>query len=102
MKSRILCQKLGFLQRLLADEAVRVGAAAMRSLCDDVESCLVKECCELESTYGTRFTDDLLTDANCVSKRIIKRNIREMDRHILAQKCSLIHYWGCQQRGELA
>ena len=39
-------------------------------------------------TYGTRFTDDLLTDANCVSKHIIKRNIRDMDRHIVVQKCS--------------
>ena len=90
MKSRILCQKLSFLQRLLVDEAVGVGTAAMKSLCDDMESlCLVKECRELEFTYGTRFTDDLLTDANCVSKRIIKRNIREMDRHILVQKCSI-------------
>ena len=72
------------------DEAVGVGAAAMKSLCDDVESlCLVKECHELESAYGTRFTDDLFTDANCVSQRIIKRNIREMDRHILVQKCSI-------------
>ena len=90
MKSRILCQKLCFLQRLLVDEAVGVGAAAMKSLCDNVELlCLVKECCELECAYGTRFTDDLLSDANCVSQRIIKRNIREMDRHILVQKCSI-------------
>ena len=90
MKSRILCQKLCFLQRLLVDEAVGVRAAAMKSLCDDVESlCQVKECHELESTYGTRFTDDLLTDANCVSQGTIKRNIHEMDRHILVQKCSI-------------
>ena len=72
------------------DEAVGVGAPAMKSPRDDVELlCLVKECRELESTYGTRFTNDILTDANCVSKRIIKRNIREMDRHILVQKCSI-------------
>ena len=72
------------------DEAVGVGAAAMKSLCDDMKLlCLVKECRELESAYGTRFTDYLLTDANCVSQRIIKRNIREMDGNILVQKCSI-------------
>ena len=34
----------------MVDEAVGVGAAAMKSLCNDVESlCLVKECHELGS-----------------------------------------------------
>ena len=86
MKSRILCRKLSFLQRLLEEEATGVGAAAMKSLSDNVESlCLVKECRELESTYGT---EDLLTDANCVSKCIIKKIIRGIDREKLVQKCS--------------
>ena len=53
----VLCRKLNFLKSLLEEEATGVGAAAMKSLSDDVDSlCLVKECCELESTYGTRFT----------------------------------------------
>ena len=89
MRSRILCRKLNFLKSLLEEEATGVGAAAMKSLSDDVDSlCLVKECRELESTYGTMFTNDLLTDANCVSKRIVKKSIREIDRNKLVQKCS--------------
>ena len=61
MNFRILCRKLFFLQRLLEEKATGVGAVAIKSLSDDVESlCLVKECRELESTYGTSFTDDLL------------------------------------------
>ena len=80
MRSRILCRKLNFLKSLLEEEATGIGAAAMKSLSDDVDSlCLVKECCELESTYSTRFTNDLLT-ASCVSKRIVKKIIHEIDR----------------------
>ena len=54
MRSRILCRKLSFLRRLLDERATGVGAAAMRSLTDDIESlCIVKECSELETSYGT-------------------------------------------------
>ena len=90
MKSRILCRKLSFLHSLLQEDATGVGAAVMKSLSDDVESlCLVKECCELESTYySTSFTKDLLTDSNCVSKRIIRKTIRGIDRDRLVLKCS--------------
>ena len=50
--------------------------------------CLVKECCELESTYGPSFTKDLLTDSNCVSKCIIRKTIRGIDGDRLVLKCS--------------
>ena len=61
----------------------------MKSLSDDVESlCLVKECCELESTFGTNFTKDLLTDSNFVSKCVIRKTIRGIDREGLVLKCS--------------
>ena len=89
MRSRILCRKLSFLRRLLDEKATGVGAAAMRSLTDDIESlCIVKECRELEISYGTNFTDTILTDANNVSLRIIKMTIRGIDREKLVQKCS--------------
>ena len=53
----------------------------MKSLSDDVESlCLVKERRELESTYGTSFTGDLLVGP---SHHVIKENIREIDRTAL-------------------
>ena len=61
----------------------------MRSLTDDIESlCIVKECRELEISYRTNFTDTILTDANNVSLRIIKKTIRGIDREKLVQKCS--------------
>ena len=47
-----------------------------------------KECRELEISYGTNFTDTILTDANNVSLRIIKKTIRGIDREKLVQKCS--------------
>ena len=40
----------------------------MRSLTDDIESlCIVKECRELKTSYGTNFTDTILMDANNIS-----------------------------------
>ena len=48
----------------------------------------MKECRELEISYGTNFTDTILTDANNVSLRIIKKTIRGIDREKLVQKCS--------------
>ena len=89
IRSRILCWKLCFLKRLLEERATGVGAIVMRSLSDDVESlCLVKECRELESYYGTIFKDNLLADADSSSLRVIKKSVRQMDREKLVHKCS--------------
>ena len=72
MRSRILCRKLCFLQGLLDERATGVGAAALKSLTDNVASlCLRKECRELESYYGNNFTDTVLVDADNVAQRII-------------------------------
>ena len=48
VRSRLLVRKLVFLKRMMRDGATGIGAAAMRSMVDDVASlCLVKECKEL-------------------------------------------------------
>ena len=74
MRSRLVCRKLSFLKRLLGDSATGVGSIAMRSLVDNVESlCLVKECHEIETHYGTNFTDTVLVEADATSLRTIKR-----------------------------
>ena len=84
MRSRLVCRKLSFLKRLLGDSATGVGAVAMRSLDDNVESlCLVKECHELETYYGTNFTDTVPVDADATSLRTIKKTIREIDKEKL-------------------
>ena len=54
VRSQLLVRKLGFLKRTVRDGATGVGAAAMRSMVDDVASlCLVEECKELEEGFGT-------------------------------------------------
>ena len=78
--------KTEFLKRLLEDRATGIGAAAVRSLTDDVESlCLVNECHKLEINYGTNFVDTMLVNANNVSLHIIKKTIRGIDREKLVQ-----------------
>ena len=53
VKSRILIRKLGYLLYLLSDGAEGVGASVFHALLDDPDSlCIVKECRELEGTYG--------------------------------------------------
>ena len=52
MRVRILVSKLGFLVRLLKTDDVDLAASAVLSLCDDFEeSCLVRECNELEDVF---------------------------------------------------
>jgi len=89
MRSRLVSRKLIFLKHLLEDNAAGVGAVAMRSFVDDVDSlCLVKECRELENHFGTNFTDAVLLDGNTVSQRTIKKTIRGIDKEQLIRKCS--------------
>ena len=88
IRCRILCQKLNFLRKLLEDGATGIGAAAFRSLCDDVESlCLVKECRDLETYYGTNFTESVLVDVNSISHRAIRKTLKAIDRDKIIEKC---------------
>ena len=53
----------------------------MHSLLDDPDSiCIVRECRELEASFGTQFTDQLLSDADNVSVREIKNHLLETDK----------------------
>ena len=53
VRSQLLVRKLGFLKRTVRDGATGVGAAAIRSMVDDVASLrLVKECKKLEEGFG--------------------------------------------------
>ena len=87
-RSRLICRKLSFLKRLLGVNAKGVGAVAMSSLVDDIDSvCLVKECRELESEYETSLTNSVLADADAVSERVIKKTIRGIDKEKIVEKC---------------
>ena len=88
IKARILTRKLAFLKHLLSDESVGVGSATMHSLLDDPDSiCIVRECRELEASFGTQFTDQLLSDADNVSVREIKNHLLETDKEKMLATC---------------
>ena len=64
-----------------------VGAEMMRVMSDDVESlCLVKECREMEEGFGTSFTDELLSGAESVDLRDVRKEIRKIDREKMLEK----------------
>ena len=74
-KARILTRKLAFLKHLLSQESDGVGAATIHSLLDDPDSlCIVRECRDLEASFGTKFTDKVLSDAASVSATDIKKH----------------------------
>ena len=87
--SEVAVRKLGVLRRQLAEDAVGVGAVAMRSLVDHPNSlCLVRECRELEECFGINYTDTILAGADGVGMREIKRVVRQADRVRQLEKCT--------------
>ena len=67
MHSRLLTRKLGFLRWHLVEEASGIGTFIVTSMLDDPDSlCIVQECRDLEEEYGTKFTYNILADADAV------------------------------------
>ena len=65
-----------------------IGAEMMCVMVDEVESlCLVKECRELEESYGTCFENEILEDAEQVSMREVRDTLRTMDREKMLERC---------------
>ena len=63
MRFRILVSKLGFVVRLLKKGDDDLGGSVVLALCNDFgESCLVRECRELEDVFGTNFTGQILSE----------------------------------------
>ena len=55
MSSRLLVTKLGFLRQVMGSSCGSLSGQVLKALCDDVESmCLVRECRELEESFGTQ------------------------------------------------
>ena len=81
------------LRKQLTSDSVstnRLGVVALKSLSDDMESlCLIKECRELESIFGTDFTTEILIDADSTNLRDIKRTILKIDKAQSLEKCAL-------------
>jgi len=88
MKARLLVKKLGFLQRLVSADGGTLGAETLRSMSDDIESlCLVRDCRELEETFGTHY-DEILCDGDAVSLQEIKREVHKRDKEMVLEKCA--------------
>lgn len=69
-------RKLGFLLRLVSADGCALGARALQSMSDDVESlCLVRECQEFEETFQTHYTDKILGCGDQVNVRDIKKEV---------------------------
>ena len=66
-----------------------MGTVAMKSQSNDDESlCLVKECRELGTCYGTNLTDDILADAHSISRRAVRRMFLSIDKEKFVSKCN--------------
>ena len=56
----------------------------MHSLLDDLDSiCIVRECRELEASFGTQFTDQILRDADNMGVREIKKHILRINKEMM-------------------
>ena len=79
MRARIVCRKLGFLQRIFRNDLSYSVIRAMAA--ENVwESLIVKECLELEKPFQTRHTKEVIT-AGLLGERVEdpSRNIKKKD-----------------------
>ena len=87
IRSRLLVTKLGFLRRVMESSSGSLSGRVLEALCDDVESmCLVKECRELEESFGTQHVDAVI-GGNAATAREMKETIYREDRPTLVDRC---------------
>ena len=87
MKCRVLVRKLGFLKRVMGRDADSLSRCVVLALCNEVDSiCLVRECRELEESFGTRFTE-AITSKNSCCLRQMKKVIMDVDRRRMLERC---------------
>ena len=80
-------RKLGFLHRVLENGSSCVSGRAVEALSDNISnSCLVKECEELEESCGLSFTRDIL-GGQAVWGRVSQDKLRSHDQKQLLSKC---------------
>ena len=90
-KSHLLLRKLSFLRRQLVTDSMEsrnVGVMALKSLIDDPESlCVVKECRDLEDHFGTKYTIQIVSDADSCSAKEIQKVVCNIDREKSFNRC---------------
>ena len=87
MKCRILVRKLGFLKTVMDRDADCLSGSVVLALCSDVDSlCLVRECSDLEESFGAYFTEMITSKVGCRLKEM--KNIVDVDKRMLLEKCA--------------
>ena len=87
VESRILERKLGFLHWVLENGSSCVSGRAVEAMSYNISnSCLVKECEELEESCSVSFTRDIL-GGQAVWGRGSQEKLRSHDRKQLLSKC---------------
>ena len=87
MKSRLLVTKLGFLRRVMESSSGNFSGRVLEALCDDVESmCLVKECRELEESFGTQPVEAVIR-GNAAAAKDMKETIYQQDGQKVVDRC---------------
>ena len=84
MRSRLLVTKLGFLRRVMESSSGSLSGRVLEALCESM--CLVKECRELEESFGTRHVEAVIR-GNAVAAKEMKETIYQQDGWKVADRC---------------
>ena len=85
---QILPEEVGtIVQRARHAHALRYCVCVCVCVCVCDSICIVRECRELKASFGTQFTDQLLSDADNVSVREIKNHLLENDKEKMLVTC---------------
>ena len=65
-----------------------MGTLAVQAMLDDPDSlCIIRECCDLEAEYSTGYMYKIITNADKVYMREVKREIKKCDRKLQMNIC---------------
>ena len=80
-------RKLEFLKRGMGRDTDSLSGCVVLALCNEVDSiCLVRECRELEESFGTHITEAIASKNSCCLRQM-KKVIMEVDRRRMLERC---------------
>ena len=82
MRSRLLVTKLGFLRQVMESSSGSLSGQVLEALCDVESMCLVKECRELEESFGTQHVDAVIRGNAATA-----REMETIYRQTLVDRC---------------
>ena len=83
-----LGEEARILERVMDRDADCLSGSVVLALSSDLDSlCLVRECRDLEESFGTCFTGMITSKEGCCLREM-KKNIAAVDRRMLLEKCT--------------